>query len=79
MHISPSLVVPKMIDAERAIQICERKQERRSKVRSFLCAVVLGLALLIIGILAIPTFLLIGAIAVVWCAADYIIRWIEKT
>lgn len=47
-------------------------------MRRILPNAVLAIALGIIAILAVPTMLMIGVIALIWSAADRIIRWIEN-
>jgi len=54
------------------------RQKRQGRMRRLLANIILAIALGIIAILAVPTMLMIGVIALIWSAADRIIRWIEN-
>lgn len=48
------------------------------KNQKLLGGVVMAVALALIGVLAIPAGLLLGAIALLWCGADRLIKAIER-
>ena len=60
---------------------CERRvaamQKRRKPVRKILCSVLIGFAIVVIAILAIPAGLFLGAIACVWNITDKIVQIID--
>ena len=60
---------------------CERRvaamQQRRKPVRKILCSVLIGFAIIVIAILAIPAGLFLGAIAFVWNITDKIVQIID--
>lgn len=51
--------------------------KRRNPVRKILCSVLIGFAIVVIAILAIPTGLFLGAIACVWMTTDKIVQIID--
>ena len=52
-------------------------QKRRKPVRKILCSVLIGFAIIVIAILAIPAGLFLGAIAFVWNITDKIVQIID--
>lgn len=48
------------------------------KNQKLLGGVVMAVALALIGVLAIPAGLLLGAICLLWCGADRLIKAIER-
>lgn len=56
----------------------QRKSGIAAKCRSIFSAIVMWLALLLIGILAIPTFLCISLIGALWELADNTIRAVDS-
>lgn len=54
------------------------KQKKKIAVRERLSQVVTWAGIIVIGILVVPTGLLIALISTVWSAADKIAAWLEK-
>ena len=52
-------------------------QKRRKPVRKILYSVLIGFAIIVIAILAIPAGLFLGAIACVWNITDKIVQIID--
>ncbi len=51
----------------------------KEKRRNILGGTVMAVALALIGVLAIPAGVLLGAIALLWCGADKLINAIERS
>ena len=54
------------------------KMPPKGKGRNVLGGTVMAVALILIGVLAIPAGVLLGAIALLWCGADRLIKAIER-
>ena len=68
----------KMIeDFENCERLVAAMQKRRKPVRKILCSVLIGFAIIVIAILAIPAGLFLGAIAFVWNITDKIVQIID--
>ena len=50
----------------------------KEKSRNFLGGTVMAVALALIGVLAIPAGVLLGAIALLWCGGERLIKAIER-
>lgn len=77
MPTFPSSVVPEMNDAELVIARQRRSARIPARLRAGIRKIVMWLALLLIGVLAIPALLLIFMIGVLWELADTAIRIID--
>lgn len=67
-----------MAEPECRAVVCEKKKGIKARLSSALSTVVLFIALLIIGILAIPTGIMVGLIWIIWSTADKVIVYLEK-
>lgn len=67
-----------MTDAEHTIAQYQRKASFTTRIKSVLSAIVLCLALLLIGILAIPTCILVGLIGTVWSISDTVLKALDR-
>ena len=67
-----------MTDPEYAIILYQRKASFTTRIKSALSAIVLCLALLLIGILAIPACILIGLIGTVWSISDTVLKALDR-
>ena len=50
----------------------------KEKSRNILGGTVMAVALVLMGVLAVPAGILLGAIALLWCGADRLIKVIER-
>lgn len=51
----------------------------KEKSRNILGGTVMAVALVLMGVLAVPAGILLGAIALLWCGADKLIKAIERS
>lgn len=77
MPTLPLSAVPEMNDTELVIARHRRSAKIAAQLRAAICKIVMWLALLLIGVLAIPAFLLISMIGVLWELADSAIRAVD--